>query len=414
MSASRFFGSFGAPIFWSRHHYLAAPRPPIRFANPHRYCSSAVASDCAHAFPVSSENPANAWNHPWPEWASFVDCLKTKGYLTESRTASSPGDIASEGNGNVFAYADRNILKNACLNFGRDRFDILKMLSTQDMQAVVEKGCPNLFRKAVNSAKRLRVYLQIDEGHACGACNLRGSCDRAYVLLKELEGDARTVDIVRILLLYALDPLVISGGEKPPGRELIDASVRKLLLELIELSETPLDPNLTKPTPKAFLETKRSSDSIVDEGLESNELKNGHLMRREINTHRKVGKDDAKMEKGDWICSRCNFMNFSRNMQCLKCRAEAPERFTDNDIEMKKGDWKCITCTFINFASRSSCKRCAGPRPKRQLNPGEWECPSCDFLNYRNNMVCKKCNHDRPRDLQAKKQYEDQLWKKPY
>lgn len=126
MSASRFFGSFGAPIFLSRHHYLAAPRPPIRFANPHRYCSSAVASDCAHAFPFSSENPANAWNHPWPEWASFVDCLKTKGYLTESRTASSPGDIASEGNGNVFAYADRNILKNACLNFGRDRFDILK------------------------------------------------------------------------------------------------------------------------------------------------------------------------------------------------------------------------------------------------------------------------------------------------
>lgn len=35
------------------------------------------------------------------------------------------------------------------------------------MQTVVEKGCPNLFRKAVNSAKRLRVYLQVDEGHVC-------------------------------------------------------------------------------------------------------------------------------------------------------------------------------------------------------------------------------------------------------
>lgn len=115
---------------------------------------------------------------------------------------------------------------------------------------------------------------------ACGACNLRGSCDRAYVLLKDLEGDARTVDIVRLLLLYALDPLVASEGEKPPGRELIEASVRKLLLELIELSETPIDPKLTIPTPKAFLEKKRSTDSIVDEGLESNELKNGHLMRR--------------------------------------------------------------------------------------------------------------------------------------
>lgn len=37
-------------------------------------------------------------------------------------------------------------------------------MSRQEIQAVVDKGCPNILRKAVNSSKRLRAYLQLDEG----------------------------------------------------------------------------------------------------------------------------------------------------------------------------------------------------------------------------------------------------------
>lgn len=37
----------------------------------------------------------------------------------------------------------------------------------EDMQNLVGKGCPNLFRKAVNSAKRLRAHLRLDEGDVC-------------------------------------------------------------------------------------------------------------------------------------------------------------------------------------------------------------------------------------------------------
>lgn len=32
---------------------------------------------------------------------------------------------------------------------------------------VVEGGCPNLFRKSVNSAKRLRAFVRLDEGDVC-------------------------------------------------------------------------------------------------------------------------------------------------------------------------------------------------------------------------------------------------------
>jgi len=40
-------------------------------------------------------------------------------------------------------------------------------LSVEDIQKVVEGGCPNLYRKAVNSGKRLRAYVRLDEGDVC-------------------------------------------------------------------------------------------------------------------------------------------------------------------------------------------------------------------------------------------------------
>lgn len=37
----------------------------------------------------------------------------------------------------------------------------------EDIRAVVEHGCPNLLRKAVTSAKRLRAHVRLDEGDVC-------------------------------------------------------------------------------------------------------------------------------------------------------------------------------------------------------------------------------------------------------
>lgn len=79
-------------------------------------------------------------------------------------------------------------------------------------------------------------------------------------------------------MLYALDPLVISGGEKPPGRELIDLSARKLLSKMMELSETPPDPELSKPVVIASQKKKQSSDSVVDERSRNVEMKRGDWM----------------------------------------------------------------------------------------------------------------------------------------
>ncbi|XP_042503144.1 zinc finger protein VAR3, chloroplastic-like [Macadamia integrifolia] len=367
---------------------------PLRFTKAssstrlhfHGYSSSAALDNSID----STEAPDS---HPWPEWVIFIDRLKSKGYFDDG--VSSPvengegdGDNSTSANLGGHKYKDLNLLKNACLSFARERFDIFKSLSKEDIQTVVECGCPSLFRKAVNSAKRLRAFVRLDEGDVCSACNLRGSCDRAYVILKESEAPARTVDIVRILFIYALDPLVLSGGEMPHGRERVEASARKLLSELSELSDTALDPALPKPAARP-INKKERDERVMDH----------------------VSPQNGEMKRGDWICSKCNFMNFARNVRCLECKEEGPKRVGVDDVEMKKGDWTCPQCRFMNFARNTKCLRCQVSRPKRQLNPGEWECPSCDFLNYRKNMVCLKCNCGRPKD--SAMEYEAHIWKKP-
>ncbi|XP_062118029.1 zinc finger protein VAR3, chloroplastic isoform X2 [Humulus lupulus] len=360
-------------IIYSAKPFIPSQSQSLRFPTSSSYCSSAAVDT------VTALDGAEDSRHPWPEWTAFVDRLTTKGYFSETLAEDEADSL----------YKNMNLLKDPCLSFARDRYDVLKSLSTKDIEVIVGSGCPNLLRKAVNSAKRLRAYVRLDEGDVCSACNLRGSCDRAYTILKEFEADARTVDIVRVLLFYALDPIVISGGEKPVGRELVESSARKLLSELLELSETSVDPSLPKPAAKVPKQ-KEKSLSLTDDDMSNN----------------------VEMKRGDWICPKCNFTNFARNIRCLKCKAEGPKKSGGSDIEMKKGDWNCPKCEFMNFASNAKCLRCLESRPKRLLNPGEWECPSCDFLNYRRNTACLKCKCDRPKEA-ASSEYQENIWRRP-
>lgn len=104
------------------------------------------------------------------------------------------------------------------------------------------------------------------------------------MILKEFEAAARTVDIVRILLFYATDPLVFSGGQKPPGRELVESTARELLSQLVELSETSPDPELPKPAAKARRAEKQSI-GVVDDNFIDDKLS-----------------QDVEMKRGDWMC----------------------------------------------------------------------------------------------------------------
>ncbi|CAJ1952077.1 unnamed protein product [Sphenostylis stenocarpa] len=87
--------------------FKPVPFPPPRFLR-RASCSSTAAA--AETLP--------SVDHPWPEWVSFVDRLNAKGYLPKSSSSDDTGSV----------YTSINSLKDACLSFARDRYDLFKFV----------------------------------------------------------------------------------------------------------------------------------------------------------------------------------------------------------------------------------------------------------------------------------------------
>ncbi|KAJ6305871.1 hypothetical protein OIU78_021239 [Salix suchowensis] len=263
----------------------------------------------------------------------------------------------SDGDGVGIDFNNFRAVQTACINFGKDRFDIFSFGKDQldimslvgrfhivviivadlDIQILVGYGCPNVNKKVVFSSKLLRKHVHLDEGDVCSNCRLRSSCESGYLLTNK-EDEARTIDLMRVLLAYGFDS--INGSVTNTfllKQKLVRTVVRKLLHEVAKLSAIPIDPNLPPPVIKGP----------------------PPKVKKPPPPRKRVGRDGIDMKKGDWLCPICDFMNFAKNVACLQCDAK---------------------------------------RPKRQLIPGEWECPECNFLNYRRNMACLRCDCKRPPD----------------
>ncbi|GAA0171058.1 hypothetical protein LIER_25184 [Lithospermum erythrorhizon] len=298
-------------------------------------------------------------SHPWPEWSALMDKLFKTGYFQEN---------------NELGTKDVHFIRTACLNFARDRYDLIRYLSPKHIFVIAGSGCPSIDRKIVNSGKRLRAHFNIDEGNVCGSCILRGNCERAFLRAPDCEG-GRTVDVMRFLVAYGLDPLTGSVENMPTLKKVVKESAKILLKEMVEFSSETVD---SQPINTAAFGTKLN----VQESSQ--------------------GQTDVQTKQSDWNCPKCHFMNFARNIRCLRCDHLSEEKLKmlreeEENLPQKKGDWICEKCSFLNFAKNSRCLRCKEKPPKRDLVAGEWECDSCNYINFRKNMVCLKCDHKRPK-----------------
>jgi hypothetical protein len=115
-------------------------------------------------------------------------------------------------------------------------------------------------------------------------CKLRGSCDKANAAPKDEV--ARTVDVIRVLLTYALEPSNLSGSE-PIVQTNVQGSARSLLAEFIRLSDTSIDPSLPRPV----LHTVSSKKEEVKKSMPKASSK----------SHQSVG---VEMKRGDWLCPK--------------------------------------------------------------------------------------------------------------
>ncbi|RWW41477.1 hypothetical protein BHE74_00053035 [Ensete ventricosum] len=256
-------------------------------------------------------------------------------------------------------------------------------MSWRDIHIIGQCGCPSIDRKVVNSGKRLRAHVGIPEGDVCSSCSLRFSCERAFVKAGADEV-GRTVDVMRILLTYGLDIITGSVENSACLNKTVKESVKKLLNEMVEFSSKELDVNSLTLTSKKPLHGQNKA--------------NGHQLFK--------GQLSVPMKQGDWICPKCNFLNFAKNLTCLRCNGRFQEGFKmlqlqeeHRHLPLKKGDWICQKCNFLNFAKNTKCLVCHEKPHNRQLNPGEWECNSCNYINFRKNSVCLRCAWKRPKAI---------------
>eukprot|EP01018_Ginkgo_biloba_P004235 Gb_39953 [translate_table: standard] len=143
-----------------------------------------------------------------------------------------------------------------------------------------------------------------------------------------------------------------------------------------------------------------------------------------------LGKMNRK--PGDWNCSSCQHLNFSRRDSCQRCGESKGGgeygNFSRGGSDVRPGDWYCSAaagCGAHNFASRSNCFKCGafkeesgsgahggglglgggrGSSPFNAFGPrsgwksGDWICPrsGCNEHNFASRTECYRCSA--PRD----------------
>ncbi|KAM0989309.1 hypothetical protein FF1_013652 [Malus domestica] len=85
-------------------------------------------------------------------------------------------------------------------------------------------SCDILLQICENSAPKIYWHVTFDFVKT----QIKGDELSTAIALRDL--DTCQSKLVRILLFYALDPIVFYEGEKPPGREILETSARNLLL----------------------------------------------------------------------------------------------------------------------------------------------------------------------------------------
>ncbi|KAL9268836.1 Zinc finger protein VAR3, chloroplastic-like protein [Drosera capensis] len=287
-----------------RHHSpLRLLSTRFHFQANSQFLDSTAPSSSSAAAAANSRVP-----HPWPEWGSFLQRIDQGGYFSENRVnAATIEFVRSDGLSEEFVRA-----ANACMAFARDNAGALWSVSRKDVEVVVENGSAFLFRNGEDSRRRMKDFLNGNDNN-----------------VPEYDKPS-AVDLMRFLLSYASTVIDSSEATVLHNRELIESSVRNLFAHLAGISASPqgasVPGSVTTNFPGTYGQPRPAGQHI-------------------------------QMKRGDWICQRCSFMNFAKNMKCLECNE---------------------------------------PRPKGQLTGGEWECPQCDFFNYGRNLVCLKCDCKKP------------------
>ncbi|XP_027068239.2 zinc finger protein VAR3, chloroplastic [Coffea arabica] len=280
-------------------------------------CSRQLHAQPLNAPSISPYKAASgASNHLWPEWSNLINKL----FFSQEKLSPGADDQKVHPEDAFVVYELKELSEefircaSLCLAFSRAHPNLLGLLSRKDIEVIVSNGTPFLFKSALDTARKMRVYLGIEGSNV-------------------LESDKpNMVDIMKYILSYASNPSVSSEENNLYSRELIESSVRNLLSQMTELSFA--DPAIEVPASEQY------------------QLHGGNEQ-----TARPL-RQNVEMKRGDWICPKCSFMNFARNFECLECEEPRPKK------QLTGKEWQCPQCNFFNYGRNLVCLRCDCKRPR--------------------------------------------------
>ncbi|KAK4404620.1 Zinc finger protein VAR3, chloroplastic [Sesamum angolense] len=264
-------------------------------------------------------------DHPWPEWRHFLQIL------SNGQGLHFPADngILPEDAFVVYEELSHDFVRSAasCLAFARARPDLLRIMVLKGL-TFYSTCYSNLYmfwnfgfkilcnyvqaqrHKRVNwwgssdEILLLKSFVFNDDGkkmgfmHKAGSTLVMKTSCTSWVEVSEFD-KANTVDLMKYILSYTSNPTVSSERNGLYSRELVNSSIRNLLHELGTVS---------CGDPAGYVPASDHQLSV-----------------RQRVFPRPLGRN-IEMKRGDWICLKCNFMNFARNMKCLECEEPRPKK----------------------------------------------------------------------------------------
>ncbi|PIA56549.1 hypothetical protein AQUCO_00700708v1 [Aquilegia coerulea] len=121
------------PLRFTKTTPLPSFSPSLKPHFFNKYTTSSAAIDTltdnsneSETTTISSSPSSSFSSHPWPEWVTFIEKLKTKGFLDETFLPVNDDDDEAAAASSGTRKKDLNLLRNASLGFARERFDIFK------------------------------------------------------------------------------------------------------------------------------------------------------------------------------------------------------------------------------------------------------------------------------------------------
>ncbi|KAL9684636.1 hypothetical protein QQ045_022077 [Rhodiola kirilowii] len=270
------------------------PLVPFRANQSNNFNSESISSkDESFSANVSgggrSSPSAPNWYHPWPEWAKFIYGVRQAGYFERANHSAVDGAIWEFVSADDFSSPEFLRAAKACLEFARDWDNLLGYLSRSDIGVVVENGSAFMFIDAEKLRSRMKSFL--------------GLMDSSTAELDK----ATLVDLMKFLLSYANIRPASSASVYHSSDQIVVSSVRNLLSELASFS---------------YGAKKLDSPSSMQNCYSDRHGQAPRPQRRQI-----------EMKAGDWICPRCTFMNFARNVKCANCEEGRPRNILTNQWE---------------------------------------------------------------------------------